>query len=188
MSWLAYILQNYFPSLPNFSLLLNEHARFQMRRIWMLDPAGTPDTSTFCLEGSVLYGPFINEAEMVRKIIFSTWCSCWGLTPNPSHSGTCHVARSFSCQGIFSSLLEATILLTQWAMQQSLYPNLPPSPGQLPPLLKKPRNTSINVSSFPLVTAPLTIWDLKSPWEAIICTRVIKRRGLFQPESTMSLC
>lgn len=97
MSWLADILQNYFPSLPNFSLLLNEHARFQMRRIWMLDPAGTPDTSTFCLEGSVLHGPFINEAEMVRKVIFSTWCSCWGLTPNPSHSGTCHIARSFSC-------------------------------------------------------------------------------------------
>lgn len=53
----------------------------------MLDTAVIPDTSKFCLEGSVLYGPFINEAEVMRKVIFSTWCSCWGQTPNSSQGG-----------------------------------------------------------------------------------------------------
>lgn len=83
MSWPEYILQNYFPSLPNFSLLLNKHAKFQMRRIWTLDPAVIPDASEFCVEGSVLCGPFINEADVVKKVIFSTWHYCRGLTPNP---------------------------------------------------------------------------------------------------------
>ena len=63
MSWLAYILQNYFPCLPNFSLLINKHAKFQMRRTQTLDTAVIPDTSKFRLERSVFFSLFINEAE-----------------------------------------------------------------------------------------------------------------------------
>lgn len=63
MSWLAYILQNYFPSRPNLSLLLNKHAKFQMRRTQKLDTAVIPDTSKFRLERSVSHGLFIKEAE-----------------------------------------------------------------------------------------------------------------------------
>lgn len=124
-----------------------------MRRIETLDTAVIPDTSKFCLERSVFYGPFTNETKVVTKVLCSTWHSCWGLTPNLSHDGICHSACSLSCQGIFFCLLEAIILLTQWANPGSDL-NLLPSSGQLPLLLKKLGHTITSISSFPVTQYP----------------------------------
>lgn len=101
----------------------------------------------------MFYGPFTNEAKVVTEVLCSTWHSCWGLTSNLSHDGICHSACSLSCQGIFFCLLEAIILLTQWATPGSDL-NLLPSPGQLPLLLKKLGHTITSISSFPVTQYP----------------------------------
>lgn len=170
------------PKNQNMSQLLKKHVKFQMRRIETLDTAVIPDTSKFCLGRSVFYSPFTNEAEVVTKVLCSTWHCCWGLTPNLSHDGICHGACSLSCQGIFFCLLEAIILLTQWATWGSDLNLLPPQGSS--PAPQKARAHYHQHQPFPLDTVLIQ----SRIWRAIICTRVIQKRGLLQPKPMMSLC
>lgn len=89
--------------------------------------------------------------RLITKVLCSTWHFCWGLTPKPAHDGICQGACSLSCQSIFFCLLEAIILLTQWATQTSTGPT---SPGQLSLLLKRLGHTITSISSFPLTQNP----------------------------------
>lgn len=75
----------------------------------------------------MFYGPFINESAVVRKVIFSAWRSCLVLIPNSSHDGICQITCSLSCQGIFSCLLEAMILLNSMGNSR-----IRPQPAPLP--------------------------------------------------------
>ena len=134
-----------------------------------------PDTSQFCLERGVLDGPLIRWGWVVTQVVF-LHLACLGVPDSRQLS-----MWQLQC-----------LVLTPWpgdllwpprrccpahSKGNSMRPR--PQPVPLPgQRLSSKSQDAPSSTVFPLSQHPSQS-RIQSPWEAITCKRVIKRRGLF---------